>query len=191
MQCMTVTAAGMQEVPLARAEFDFTVDDLVDVQMRSASVEQAVRGARYRAIRAFGSLAAAGAAIGIAVPSLRADKVLWTLVAVMVVAALQSLLPWRGRVTRALQRSASRLMPSGTARCVVELRSDRLEARYLDTILGMEWSRAVAVDDSGADVVVQGPVLVVVRNRAFARPEDRAAFVAIARERMATSRAQG
>jgi hypothetical protein len=190
MRRMIVTAAGMQELPLARVEFDFTVDDLVDVQMRSASVRQAVLAARCRAIKAFGLLAAAGSAAGIAVPPLRTDRVLWTLVVVLVVAALLQLLPWRGRVARTLQRSAVRRMPSGTARCVVELRSDRLDVRQFDAISGTEWSRVSSVDDSGADVVVQGPFLVVVRGRAFARPEDRAAFVAIARERMTAARVQ-
>ncbi len=184
----------MPDDPLYRAEFEATIDDFVDVQMRMLGRSQVARGWWRRELWLSAVITGGGLfillGIGRSSPpvSYRATfAILW--------AVIYSLFfkRWMGaqRVFR-VRRYLREYLGEGPVKVIVELRPQGLWTRQADTEMLFDWKNATAVEElpTGVEVVFRNGA-VVARDRGFAGPVDRAAFANRARELMRGSRSEG
>jgi hypothetical protein len=171
-----------------RVQFDTTLEELVDVQMRLAGQTKAFRRSRLR------SQILVGAATGVAVlmGPLSKDDVATTAIAIMgVVAPVVAVASGYGygryhtwyirrnywKMLREMLHDAQRIPVE------MELRPEGLSCRSPTGDISLPWSRLKRVNDGEGEVELWfDPGLAVVRDRAFASPEERRRFIAKATE---------
>jgi hypothetical protein len=169
---------------IKRVEFDATLDDFVDVNMRMVKATATYRQARssYRWLFA---LVVAGT---LAVVILRGDEVPSYLRIAMaaLVAAAGGLVSgiFGGRfydsyVSGHYRRMLRELFGTANAlRCEFELRDEILWSRTIHSEVSFPWSRLTRVQDlPGAIELWFSPGLVVIRDRAFETPQHRETFL--------------
>jgi membrane protein implicated in regulation of membrane protease activity len=167
----------------ARAEFDYTLDDLADVAWRTTQRSAHARSQRRIAVAVIAVLL--GAALGAPVLYLRPEKP-WFAFAVGIPAAiLFVVLSYRmlpASMRRSLRRSLREHHGDGPHRCVVELHDDHMLWRHANLDWRLAWCDVRAIEPDGDDLVVTSRTGVsVVRGRAFADAAAREQFVATAR----------
>jgi hypothetical protein len=173
--------------PLARAEFDYGLDDLADVSERLANASPTIRRLRRRNAVVAGVIFGAlflGFGLAVTVHGSSALRAIAVVVAVLVGAIAASSARTRmPQVHRKIVREMleERSHPKRT-HCRVELFPDRALVTQRGLSLSYAWSDAREFRDDGGDLEMQfrGSILVV-RRRAFRSAAERAAFLALAK----------
>lgn len=164
----------------ASAEFDYDLDDLVDVAWRNV---QWSRHSQLRyAANVFGVLAGVG--LGWAALSLVPEN-RWIAVPVGLAAAVVFAIAYFHRlcanIRRSLHRTLREQQGEGLRRCIVELHDDHMLWRQPDLDMRLAWRDVRAIEPDGDDLVVLSRSGVsLLRGRAFANPEARERFVTTA-----------
>jgi hypothetical protein len=166
-----------------RVEFDSTLDELVDVNIRLAEHTVAFRRQRiWSQVFMGGALAVAM----IVTVFLRAPLRLVTGVAVVGAAVAFGVLLgflyghfYDGYVRRHYRRMLKEMSRGAeTIRCEFELRPDVLWCKTTAAEMSFSRSRLTRINDTEDSVELWfDPGLAVVRNRAFLRPDDRREFI--------------
>ena len=166
-----------------RIEFDTTVDELVDVNMRLLEHTSAYGQQRKQAQWAWAVIAAGGAAVfllrGTAVPSYGALAIagVGALLSGLAVGSLQGRY-YERYVRQHYRRVVNELYGEAPlTHWEFEIRPDTLWCRSEHSEVAFPWSRLRRVEDvPGAIELWFDPGLAVVRDRAFSAPEERRAF---------------
>jgi hypothetical protein len=169
---------------MIRVEFDSTLDEIVDVNLRLASSTQTARRQRlWSQVSAGGCLWLAVVVTLLMNGARLSDNITAIFIAVGAVAgALFGYLygyfhDWymRDQYRRLLAEMFRGVDP---IRCEVELRPDVLWCRTAVSETSLPWSRLKQVNDAGHGVELWfDPGLAIIRPRAFARAEDRRDFL--------------
>ena len=179
---------------LHRVSFEFTPEDLADVTVRHSSGTALRRRLWHQATLNVGAVAGIGAMLAMVLvtglrdaASLAGLAVTAALVGVVVagVEASRFETKFRRRILRviAAEPSTSRVM-----RCDVELRRDGLRLQQQNFEMFYRWSDAISIEDVDAGIELRFRAgFVMVRARAFATPEERAAFLTLARAQSSPS----
>ena len=171
-----------------RVEFDTTLDEMVDSQVRATRLTKAGRSWRRRAV------AGAGVSAGVLFTgvlflavSIRADAARATDFAIAAVGGLVIGSAWGwtyGRIydwwvrRRARRFIAEWLGGKGPFRCEIELRPGGLWVRMASVETVYSWSDALYVEDQGDSIEVRFRAgLIVVWNRIFPTPFSRQRFL--------------
>jgi len=181
----------LPDEPIYRAEFEATIDDFVDVQLRMLERSRVAQGWRRR--DRWWSAAITGIAVFLAMGLGRSSPplvyrapvgVLWTIVYLFFFER------WMGaqrisRITRYLREH----LGDGPVKVIIELRPQAMWTRQADTEMLFDWKNATAVEEAPAGVeVIFRNATVLARERGFAGPVERAAFANRARELMHSAR---
>ena len=164
-----------------KVAFDFTLDDMVDAAERAAERSRTVTGMRSQA-RLVTSVVAA-VIVWLIIPG--ADA--WRLFGAAVAAAIGwYLYPGDYRKThrkKLRQYFREAFGGEGPFRCEVELAPDGLIVDQAGTRVVRAWRTIDAIDETpdGIEFVAGASGSLVVRNRAFASPSERAEFLRLAR----------
>ncbi|MEI9936608.1 MAG: hypothetical protein WDO69_05225 [Pseudomonadota bacterium] len=178
----------MDEV-FARASFEATIEEIVEVTLRVGFLSPAVRRARRRAM----FFAGAGASIGLLVVARAVWSGYW--IALLPVSLLLATLCGylggrdydRSAKKRTRQHLVDRFKGPDARVCEVELRASGLWLRQDGVEYLYQWTDIKAVEDTpiSVDFAVKNTILVV-RNRAFSETADREGFVGHARRLAST-----
>jgi hypothetical protein len=167
-----------------RVEFDSTLDEIVDANMRLVQSTTAYQRQR----RLYQWIFAVGFPAGVGIAMIRANNV-----PSLAGLAIESLAALAGGVALGVlygryhdwyvRRGARRLVKemyggSGVVHCEYELRNDALWCRSIHAEMSLPWSRMTRVADVPGSIEVWfDPGLAIVRDRAFQSAEDRRAFL--------------
>jgi hypothetical protein len=183
-------------LPVRRIEFDATLDEAVDVSMRGLGASSTGRHLLRRNTLITGAVAAS---LVIIITLLAARHVsprsAWLVVVLGIAAGAALFLSWPAMVLSSMRKRLRRVyseLTSGrdTFRCEIELRPDGFWTRQHDVETLTPWWKLVDVDEIDDGIALRfATTLVVARNRAFATPADRRAFLDEARGRVASHRA--
>jgi hypothetical protein len=169
-------------------KFDFTADELVDVNIRLVRETRTGQAARrnYRWSVA-GAAAVTLTAVGVLDQGITTARVVAMASCGFVLGAICFALSGHAfdhRQRRWLRRAVDEHMTTSTDRsCELELRPDGIACRQAGAEMVFYWKRLQAIVEEAGDVEFRfTPGLVVARRRAFASDADRRAFVVAARE---------
>ena len=176
---------------MKRVEFDSTLDEVVDANMRLVQHTAAYRRQRRQWQWVVGLCVAAGLAVGI----LRADEA--PSLAALAIAPMAALIggltcgALYGRyhdwyVRRGYRRVVSEMYSGAEAiRCEFEVRDDILWSRSVHAEISFPWSRLTRVTDRPGSIELWfDPGLAVVRDRAFQTQEERRDFLDSVRQHL-------
>lgn len=164
--------------PMAHVEFDATLEERVDVQVRLAAQVPSLRASRRRARTSVG--VAAGIAMLLLPFSFRLPLPLRLLVAAAVgLCGYRAAGPWLQASHRRQARQALReLGTETTVHCEVELHADGVQVRQGGVDMRAPWSELLSVTERGGDVELGfRQSLVVVRRRAFRTGQQLSRFL--------------
>ena len=167
----------------ARAAFDMTLDERVDVSCRHADLLPSVRRQRFIGLLLLALVAGALTCGAARLLSPTGSAVLQGAATLVVVAILAGFGPrlWRRTRERAIRRVLAEVTGDGPVPFVVELYAARIGLTSGETAASVPWHEITAVRDHAGDVELTGPAtLIVVRARAFATPAAAAEFRAVA-----------
>jgi hypothetical protein len=175
---------------LKRLEFDSTLDEIVDGNMRLVQHTAAYRQQR-RQYQWFVGLCAAG---GVVISLLRGHELSWTLLAIAfgtsVVFGIGSGALYGSYHNWHVRRGYRRViceMYGGAEpiRCQFELTDDGLSGKSIHSEISFPWSRLTRVADLPGSIELWfNPGLVVIRDRAFQTQEERRGFLGTARQHL-------
>jgi hypothetical protein len=164
-----------------KVEFDFTLDDLVDVTERAGA-----RSGVMRSLRSQGLILVCltGAVVAFATVSGSTERRLFAATVAAVACAL--IYPFsmsRARKSRLRQYFREQFGGDGPYTCEVELTPAVLITAQAGTRAERAWSTVTAIRETpdSVDFAFKGSGSLVVRHRAFRSPEERSAFVQLAR----------
>jgi hypothetical protein len=169
-----------------RVEFEFDLDDLADVNVRAFLRTRFGRRATNNAGLA-GAITFA-VVLGVFASAYGSNVGLIAGAVGLIVGIPIGYLSRRAYVDvcrkRARRLLAEHLGDSARLRCEVELRPDGVWSRQRDVEVTTSWRNFVAADDviDGIELRFTGGACVLIRNRAFATPDSRSAFLDRARE---------
>jgi hypothetical protein len=165
-----------------KVQFEFTVRDLAEVAAKHASDSRVVSASRSNA-RAVWAAMIGIAAFGI-VPAALIGRTLAGLAAFTV-----SMLVWKKPGTQSpnpvmVKYYREQLGSDGPFTCEVELCDSDFRTRQFGTETVHPWSQVASIDlvPEGVEFRIKPMGLVLVRDRAFASPENKDLFLARARE---------
>ena len=160
-----------------KAQFDFTVDDLIDASERTLARSRVAQGWRSRGVWA---AALFGGLVGWAV---RQD-LLFAFFGAALCAVTQPFLAARARKARLLRYFRERLGGSGPFHCEVELTPEALVTTQAGVRTVREWPSVIAIVETGDAIEfhTRGAGSLVVRNRAFQSREQWKNFLDMARQ---------
>jgi hypothetical protein len=177
--------------PLHRAEFDATIDDFVNVQLRMLERSRVARGWWRRDLWLSAVITGGGVfvlmGLGRSAPPLvyRATfALLWAVIYSFVFKR------WaRAQRTSRITRYLREHLGEGPVKVIIELRPQGLWTRQAAVDMLFDWKNATAVEEipAGVEVIFQNGT-VLARERGFASPVERAAFANRARELMQAAR---
>jgi hypothetical protein len=174
-------ARAMTE-PLARAEYDYTLDELADVSWRAAKNSPRFRHRQRRTTITLGigfGVAAASVVAFAHGPSVAAVLGAGALTAIVIIAWRTLRLPAQYR--RAVKRQALRRHGAGPLHCAIELHPERVLLQQPGLDLQFAWPEVLAVSVERDDVEIRARSgVLVVRGRAFANAAAREQFAATA-----------
>lgn len=170
--------------PLSRIEYDCTLDEIVDANLRLTNSTKTFRSYRKR------SMLAVGAVAGVAVLALtvrEAADLPISLFSAVVAAAVMGFAYgyfYDSAARREYRRVVSEQLGGvSSIRCEIELRPDVVWARQHGIEITFPWSQAARVEDTGDAIELWfRPGLVTARNRAFATAGERQRFLEISRK---------
>jgi hypothetical protein len=170
--------------PVNKVEFDATIDECVDVQIRVASHGTTLGKRRRRSRVLF------GLTIAVLFPAsfffeARHVTMLVVLVVGIVGLGLGTLCGhWYGfyvdwHIRHNARCMIKEMLPGvSTLRCEIELRPETLWTKSRDTEVSFAWSRLTGVDDADRGIELWfDPGLVLIRSRAFASTDARRRFL--------------
>jgi hypothetical protein len=172
-------------------EFDSTLDEAVDANMRLVQHTAAYRRQRRQWQWFVGVCVAGGLAVGIVggdgAPSLAALTIapIAALIGGLTCGALYG--RYHDRHVRRVYRRVVTEMYSGaeTIRCEVEVRDDTLWSRSVHAEISFPWSRLTRVTDRQGPIELWfDPGLVVIPDRAFQTQEERRDFLEAVRQHL-------
>ena len=168
-----------------RVRFEFTVEDLVDVGERTVSRSSVVLQLRRTAVWIWS--VAAGLLALAAVPLPWPGRLASAAGAAGIVAAVYPRFRRAAVADRLKAYWKERLAGGGPFTCDVELDATGITVEQFGTKSTVAWPdvRSVADTPDSVEIATRRGSLVVVRNRAFPTPDERARFLAFARERIA------
>lgn len=173
------TTGPIMSGPFARAAFDMTLDERVDVTCRHADLLPSVRRQRFVGLALLALVAGAltfGATRLLSPDGSPTIQAVATLVVIAIFACFGPRL-WRRTRERATRRVLAEVTGDGPVPFVVELYAARIGITSGDSQASVPWHEVTAVRDRSGDVELTGPAtLIVVRSRAFASPADAAEF---------------
>lgn len=159
-------------------EFEATLDDLADANMRMAKCTNTYRQQRHQAQTAYGLIAAGILAVTLQGRTSLALVIVFTIIGGGIVAYAYGQFHYRYVVHHYRRMVGDSYAGVKTVRCVVDLRDDVVWTKTGDMEIAFEWSRRPTINDSGDSIEMWfEPGLVVVRNRAFQTEDDRQAFL--------------
>lgn len=167
-----------------RIEFDATLEEVADVNMRLVRNTKAFRRSRAQYRWAAGAVIA-----GVLAVTLQDRVSTFSLVALGAISGFLAAYLYGRWYERSLSRSYMRMISelyggAPTVRCAFESRDHMLWTKVGSTEMSFPWSDRVAVNDVGDSIEVWfNPGLAVVRNRAFRTDADRRAFLDAVRSR--------
>jgi hypothetical protein len=178
--------AGSAANVLRRIEFDATLDDMVDTNIRLAGrtvVFQRQRRLYQWVTGSFLAAALIGSAVSLASVSLGSGALALILALGATLGGLVGRVSGRyfdWRVRRHYRRMLRDMLDgSGSARFELEVRREGVWTRCRDVETSYPWSRLKRVTDAADSIELWfDPGLVVVRNRVFATESDRRQFLA-------------
>ena len=172
-----------------RVEFDATIDECVDVQLRLVSRTKEFRRQRWRSSWAFG---ASGAAVLTVIATIEAGHFSPTIAFVSIGAAviLGVIFGWLfgGYYDSYVRRHSRKMLDemfrgAERIRCETELRPQGLWSRSHDTEISFAWQRLREIVDAEHGIELWfDPGLAIIRSRAFDTPERRHEFLQRVRE---------
>lgn len=159
-------------------EFDATIDDLADANIRIAKRTNTYRQQRHQAQTAYGLVAAGILAVTLQGRSSLAVIIGFTIIGGVVVAYAYGRFHDRYVVRHYRLMVGDLYHGVKTIPCVVDLRDDVVWTKTGDMEIAFPWSRQTIINDVGDSIELWfEPGLVVVRNRAFPTDDDRLAFL--------------
>jgi hypothetical protein len=168
-----------------KVHFDFTIEDMVDVTERATGRSAVVRSWRWR------STAIACGVTALAVYLLSPGSEGFRLFAACIAIGLGlTFFPAnmdRARRSRLRRFLRERLGGEGPFRCEVELKPEGVWVSQAGTQSLREWSSIASIEEGpeAVEIVPRSAGSLVVRNRAFSSPAERAEFVRLARSYVA------
>lgn len=163
-------------------EYDATLDELVDVEMRMVK-----RTATYGRQRRESQWAVGTIVVGVLVVKLQEQLPIVLIIAISVTcgtAAAYLYGTFHERYIRRHYRSMASELYRGvsTIRCAVDLRDEIVWTKTGDAEISFRWSGCTDINDTDDSIEMWfDPGLVVVRSRAFHTEAERQAFLQIAR----------
>ena len=169
--------------PLSRVEYDCTMDEIVDTQLRLSGSTQTYRSTRRKSIYV---VAAIGAIVVLAITVREAADVPVALFSAAVAAAIAGFLYARIFDSTARKQYLSAVSEqfggAPSVHCEIELREDAVWTRQHGMELTFPWKQVYRVEDTSDAVELWfRPGLVTARNRAFAGAAERRHFMETAR----------
>jgi hypothetical protein len=172
-----------------RLEFDSTVDEIVDVQLRLAQKTAAFKRQRRNSIWFVAVFSAVAPPVIFFWRVTDGQAVAVAAVVGLILGPLAGYL--YGRFYDYYVKKHSRRMvvemlgASQNTRCEYELRPDALWSRFRDMELTLPWSRLTRIEDGpGAISLWFDPGLAVIQDRAFRNADDRRQFLETVRARL-------
>jgi hypothetical protein len=164
-----------------RVRFDFTLDDMVDVTERATARSGLIRSWRSQSTVVMCCIAAALAYM--TVPADAGWRLFAAAAAIGITAALYPAGMASARKSRLRQFMQERFGSEGPYTCEVEIGPAGLQVSQAGTRSTREWRTIVSIEDvaAGIEFVSRPGGTLIVRNRAFATPADRAEFLRLAR----------
>jgi len=164
-----------------KVKFDFTLDDLVDVTERATGRSNVMRTLRLQGVAIVSLTGAVLTFFGV-----HGSTEQRLVAAALVAAACAVIYPFGmryARKSRLRQYFREQFGGDGPYNCEVELTPTALVTVQGGTRAERAWSTVSAIHETpdSVDFVFKGSGSVVVRNRAFRSPEERSAFIRVAR----------
>lgn len=164
-----------------KVKFDFTLDDLVEVSERASARSRVMRSLQSRGLIV---VCLAGAVVAFFTVAGSTERRLFAAAVIAVVGAL--IYPFsmgRARQSQLRKYFREQFGGDGPYSCEVELTPACLVTLQAGTRAERAWSTVTAIHETAdsVDFAFKGSGSLVVRNRAFGSPEERSAFVRIAR----------
>jgi len=164
-----------------KVQFDFTVDDMVDVAERAVTRSPVARSWRWQGLLTSCLLSALVAYI--VVPGSDARRLFAAVIGALIAAAIYPFSAARSRKRRLQKYFRERFGGDGPYSCEVELTPTGLVTVQSGTRTVRDWSSIVQIQETAdsVDFVTKGAGSLIVRNRAFRSAEEHHAFVKLAR----------
>jgi hypothetical protein len=164
-----------------RVRFDFTLDDMVDVTERATARSGVIRSLRSQSTVVMCCIAAAIAFL--TVPADIGWRLFAAAAAIGITATLYPASMASTRRSRLRQFMRERFGGEGPYTCEVEISPAGLQVSQAGARSIREWATVVSIEDvtAGIEFVSRPGGTLVVRNRAFASPAQRAEFLRLAR----------
>ena len=168
-----------------KVHFDFTVDDMVDVTERATGRSALVRSWRWRSTAIACGVTAL--AVYLLSPGSEGFRVFAACIAIGLGLTFFPSSTERARRSRLRRFLRERLGGDGPFRCEVELKPEGVAVSQAGTQALRDWSTIVSIEEGpdAVELVPRGAGSLVVRNRAFASPAERAEFIRLARSYIA------
>ena len=174
-------------------EFESTLDDLVDANVRLAKSTTAYLRRRCRDQWVFALCVAGGVSVNLLGRVIVSSYtlVVFATIGILIVGAATGLLYGRYHdwyVKRAYRKMIGEMFRgAATIRCLYELRADVLSGKFAHCEIAYPWSRLTRVAETPDAIELWfQPGLVLVRERAFQTPENRRAFLEEVRGHLAS-----
>jgi hypothetical protein len=164
-----------------RVRFDFTLDDMVDLTERATARSGLIRSWRSQSTVVMCCIAAALAYM--TVPAETGWRLFAAAAAIGITAALYPAGMASARKSRLRQFMRERFGGEGPYTCEIEISPDGLQVSQAGTRSTRDWRTIVSIEDvaAGIEFLSRPGGTLIVRNRAFASPADRAEFLRLAR----------
>lgn len=171
-----------------KVQFEFTLDDMVDVAERALDKSRLAASLRLRGVAVMVLLAGALGYLVMAGPA--SHRLAFAVVLGLVVAALYPKALRTARQQRLRRLYRERLGSSGPFTCEVEIAPSGITTSQVGAHTTREWASIAAIEDRGDSIefVTRGAGTVVVRNRAFRSREEWREFLDTARGYLAQAR---
>jgi hypothetical protein len=181
--------------PLARATFDYTLDEAADVVWRQSRRLRSLRSHPWitAVIMALVSGALLLIVFGWAFPDNPKTLVVWIAAGGALAAGIFGYVRYGHHYRRAVRRMLREAHGDDPLHCEVELHHEHVRVLQPQTALTFPWPDVESVGDEDGDIVLlakRGGVLVV-RQRAFTGERERLAFLDLMRQLAARHAAKG
>ncbi len=163
-----------------RVQFEYTIDDMVDVQLRVLKRSRAARSWQWRDLGMTSLLT--GAVLFAVIPKGFAGRAIMGGIGLLLGALLYPIMNERTVRRRLRKFCQEKAGSSKTLFCEVEVRDSGVHTRSNGTQIIYPWDKVTEIEetDESVDLYTEVGGLLVVRKRAFASPEEQQKFVELA-----------